>query len=38
LRQGRTMQVVSSGSTDLHALVMFVVDADRPFASPAAFP
>jgi hypothetical protein len=32
------MQVSSSGSTDLHALVMFVVDATRPFSSPAAFP
>ena len=32
------MQVLSSGSTDLHALVMFVVDATKPFSSPAAFP
>jgi quercetin dioxygenase-like cupin family protein len=32
------MQVSSSGNTDLHALVMFVVDATRPFSSPAAFP
>jgi hypothetical protein len=32
------MQVSSSGATDLHALVMFVVDATRPFSSPAAFP
>jgi len=32
------MQVSSSGSTDLHALVMFVVDARRPFSSPASFP
>ena len=31
------MQVWSSGSTDLHALVMFVVDATRPFSSPARF-
>ena len=29
------MQVSSSGATDLHALVMFVVDAGRPFSSPA---
>jgi hypothetical protein len=29
------MQVSSSGTTDLHALVMFVVDATRPFSSPA---
>jgi quercetin dioxygenase-like cupin family protein len=32
------MQVSSSGSTDLHALVMFVVDGDKPFSSPAKFP
>ena len=32
------MQVSSSGATDLHALVMFVVDADKPFSSPAKFP
>lgn len=32
------MQVSSSGSTDLHALVMFVVDGTRPFSSPAKFP
>jgi len=32
------MQVSSSGSTDLHALVMFVVDATKPFSSPASFP
>ena len=31
------MQVSSTGSTDLHALVMFVVDADKPFSSPAEF-
>jgi quercetin dioxygenase-like cupin family protein len=31
------MQVSSTGSTDLHALVMFVVDADKPFSSPAKF-
>jgi quercetin dioxygenase-like cupin family protein len=31
------MQVWSSGSTDLHSLVMFVVDATRPFSSPAKF-
>jgi hypothetical protein len=29
------MQVWSSGATDLHSLVMFVVDATRPFSSPA---
>lgn len=32
------MQVSSSGSTDLHSLVMFVVDATRPFSSPAKLP
>jgi len=32
------MQVSSSGTSDLHALVMFVVDATRPFSSPAALP
>jgi hypothetical protein len=31
------MQISSSGSTDLHALVMFVVDATRPFSSPTTF-
>jgi hypothetical protein len=31
------MQVSSSGTTDLRSLVMFVVDATRPFSSPAAF-
>ena len=33
---GMAMQVSSSGSTDLHALVMFVVDAGKPFSSPAS--
>lgn len=32
------MQVSSSGDADLHSLVMFVVDATRPFSSPAKFP
>jgi hypothetical protein len=32
------MQVSSSGKEDLHALVMFVVDATRPFSSPAKLP
>lgn len=35
---GMPMQVSSSGSTELHALVMFVVDADKPFSSPASIP
>jgi hypothetical protein len=34
----KAMQVSSSGTVDLHALVMFVVDAQRPFSSPAAMP
>jgi hypothetical protein len=32
------MQVSSTGSVDLHSLVMFVVDAAKPFSSPAALP
>jgi hypothetical protein len=32
------MEVSSSGTTDLLGLVMFVVDADRPFSSPARLP
>jgi hypothetical protein len=32
------MQVSSSGTADLHSLVMFVVDATKPFSSPAKFP
>ncbi|MBS0444458.1 MAG: cupin domain-containing protein [Proteobacteria bacterium] len=35
---GQAMQVSSSGATDLHALVMFVVDADQPFSTPATLP
>ena len=31
------MEVSSSGASDLNALVMFVVDATRPFSSPAKF-
>lgn len=31
------MEVSSSGTSDLNALVMFVVDANRPFTSPAKF-
>jgi hypothetical protein len=31
------MEVFSSGTTDLDQLVMFVVDASRPFSSPARF-
>ena len=32
------MQVSSTGSTDLRALVMFVVDATKSFSSPATLP
>ncbi|MGA8006649.1 MAG: hypothetical protein WCA17_11155 [Burkholderiales bacterium] len=32
---GTPMRVSSSGATELHSLVMFVVDADEPFSSPA---
>ena len=32
------MQVFNAGTTDLTALIMFVVDAHRPFSSPAKFP
>lgn len=32
------VQNSSSGSTDLHMLVMHVVDATKPFSSPATFP
>jgi hypothetical protein len=32
------MEVFSSGTTELNALVMFVVDATRPFSSPTKFP
>ncbi len=34
---GTPLQVSSGGGTDLHALVMFVVDATKRFSSPAAF-
>jgi quercetin dioxygenase-like cupin family protein len=35
---GTPMQVSSSGKGDLSALVMFVVDATKPFSSPATMP
>lgn len=35
---GTPMRVSSSGATPLHSLVMFVVDADKPFSSPAKLP
>jgi hypothetical protein len=31
------MEASSSGSNQLNALVMFVVDATRPFSTPAKF-
>jgi quercetin dioxygenase-like cupin family protein len=31
------MEVTSTGKTDLHALVMFLVDASKPFSTPAKF-
>ena len=34
---GMAMEVSSSGTSDLSALVMFVVDATKPFSSPARF-
>ena len=32
------MEVFNSGSTDLTALIMFVVDATKPFSVPAKLP
>jgi hypothetical protein len=34
---GTPMEVFSAGTTDLDQLVMFVVDATKPFSSPAKF-
>lgn len=34
---GIAMEVSSSGTSDLNALVMFVVDATKPFSAPSAF-
>jgi hypothetical protein len=31
------MEVFSAGTTELDQLVMFVVDAAKPFSSPAKF-
>lgn len=36
-RAGNSMQASNDGSTNLHMFVMFVLDADKPFSSPAAF-
>ncbi len=35
---GMIMQVSSSGTRDLRSLVIFVVDASKPFTIPATFP
>jgi quercetin dioxygenase-like cupin family protein len=35
---GTPLQVSSTGTTDLRALVMFMVDAAEPFSSPATLP
>jgi hypothetical protein len=35
---GMPMQVFNAGTTDLKALIMFVVDASKPFSVPAKFP
>lgn len=35
---GMAMQVFNSGTTDLDALIMFVVDATKPFSVPAKMP
>jgi hypothetical protein len=35
---GMVMQVGSSGADNLQSLVLFVVDAEKPFSTPAAFP
>ena len=32
------MQASNSGSVDLRALIMFVVDATKPFSKPATMP
>jgi quercetin dioxygenase-like cupin family protein len=34
---GMTMEVFNSGPTELDALIMFVVDATKPFSTPAKF-
>jgi hypothetical protein len=32
------MEIFNSGTTELTALIMFVVDASKPCSTPAAFP
>jgi hypothetical protein len=34
---GTTMEVFNSGTTELKALIMFVVDATKPFSVPSRF-
>jgi hypothetical protein len=34
---GTTMEVFNSGTTELDALIMLVVDATKPFSTPAKF-
>jgi hypothetical protein len=34
---GMAMQVSNAGTTDLDALIMFVVDATKPFSVPTKF-
>jgi hypothetical protein len=34
---GMAMEVFNSGTTELTALIMFVVDATKPFSVPAKF-
>lgn len=36
--RGMPMEISSSGTPDLNTLVMFVVDAAKPFSSPATRP
>ena len=35
---GTAMQASNEGTTDLHTLVLFVLDSAKPFSSPAKFP
>jgi hypothetical protein len=35
---GMPMEVFNAGTTDLTALIMFVVDATKPFSVPAKLP
>jgi hypothetical protein len=34
----RIAAIAPCGASDLHALVMFAVDATKPFSTPAGFP